>query len=384
MMMKATLRLSSLLLLVLPLSCSDSEDSPPGQNGVAGTAAAGSAGASGSGGAAGAGGSAQAGAAGVGGSGGSGGAIGEPSGLPAPTTTGVARPAGTVGGLSVVDWAGFRAAATYTLDDGNISQIDNYDALQALGVPFTFYLWGSRPEGSNDVWMRAVSDGHELGNHTQNHLMGTDPTIAADTDAGEQFIEERYGVTVYTMAAPYGNTEYAQVAQTRYLINRGTGGGQILPNDSSDRFNLPTFIPPTNALAGAFNGRIDTARTNGAWETVLVHGFNPDTTAYQAGDVEQFVAAVNYTKSFGDVWIGTMVDVGAYWVAQKLLTDTVPSTDGAASTWTWTLPDHFPPNHYLRVTVDGGTLSQSGVPLVWDEHGYYEVSLDAGSLTLAP
>jgi hypothetical protein len=41
-----------------------------------------------------------------------------------------------------------------------------------------------------------------------------------------------------------------------------------------------------------------------------------------------------------------MVDVGAYWIAQKLLTDAVPSTDGAASTWTWTLPQLFPPNHY--------------------------------------
>jgi peptidoglycan/xylan/chitin deacetylase (PgdA/CDA1 family) len=384
MTMKTALGMTGALLLLVPLSCSDSEDSPPGrQTGEAGTASAGTGGAAGAAGAAGAGGSAQAGAAGASG-GGEG--IGEPSGLPVPATTGVARPAGNVGGLTVVDWAGFVAAATYTLDDGNISQIDNYDALQALGVPLTFYLIGSRPEASNAVWARALGDGHELGNHTQSHLMGTDPTIAADTDAGEQFIEQRYGITVYTMAAPFGNAQYIDVAETRYLINRGVGGGQILPNDNTDRFNLPTFIPLTNALAGAFNERIDTARTNGAWETVLVHGFNPDTTAYQAGDVSEFVAAVTYTKSFGDVWIGTMLDVGAYWVAQKLLTDTIPSTDSAtsSSTWTWTLPEFFPPNHYLRVTVSGGTLSQAGVPLVWDEHGYYEVSLDAGSLTLAP
>jgi hypothetical protein len=54
------------------------------------------------------------------------------------------------------------------------------------------------------------------------------------------------------------------------------------------------------------------------------------------------------------------------------------------STWTWTLPAHFPAARHLRVTVDGGTLSQNGEALAWDGHGYYEVALDAGSLTLAP
>ena len=41
-------------------------------------------------------------------------------------------------------------------------------------------------------------------------------------------------------------------------------------------------------------------------------------------------------------------------------------------------------NHLLRVTVDGGTLSQGGTPLVWDTHGYYEVALGKGSVTLSP
>jgi hypothetical protein len=36
----------------------------------------------------------------------------------------------------------------------------------------------------------------------------------------------------------------------------------------------------------------------------------------------------------------------------------------------------------VRVRVDGGTLTQRGQRLIWDEHGYYEVALDRGSLTL--
>jgi len=101
-------------------------------------------------------------------------------------------------------------------------------------------------------------------------------------------------------------------------------------------------------------------------------------------ELSEFVSAVEYTKSFGDVWIGTVLDVGAYWCAQKTLRDTAPVTEGTSTTWRWVLPDHFPPQHRVRVTVTGGTLSQGGIPLTWDGHGYYEVSLDAGSLTLSP
>ena len=48
------------------------------------------------------------------------------------------------------------------------------------------------------------------------------------------------------------------------------------------------------------------------------------------------------------------------------------------------MPDHFPPGKYLRVTVAEGTLTQGGQTLTWDDHGYYEIALDAGSVTLGP
>jgi peptidoglycan/xylan/chitin deacetylase (PgdA/CDA1 family) len=296
----------------------------------------------------------------------------------------VARPSGAVGGFRVLDWAGFRAAATYTFDDANTSQIANYDTLQALGVPFTFYLWTSRPGATNAIWQQAVLDGHELGNHTQSHLQGTSPGLAADTDAGELFIQSHFGVAAYTMAAPYGASQYVDIASTRYLLNRGIGDSLILNNGATDRLSLPTFIPAEGATAADFNRRIDSARTNNAWTSVLVHGFTGDGGAYLPVDIEEFVAGVEYAKSFGDVWIGTLLDVGAYWCAQKTIKDTTPEVNGDSTTWRWVLPAHFPPNRSVRVTVTGGTLLQAGLPLEWDEHGYYEVALDLGSLTLQP
>jgi hypothetical protein len=76
------------------------------------------------------------------------------------------------------------------------------------------------------------------------------------------------------------------------------------------------------------------------------------------------------------------VPVGAYWRGGKVLSSVAPTKAGGSQTWTWTLPAHFPTGRFLRVKVDGGTLAQRGKPLTWDSHGYYQIALDAGSLTL--
>jgi hypothetical protein len=211
------------------------------------------------------------------------------------------------------------------------------------------------------------------------------PNLAGDTDAGETDLENRFGVDVFTMAAPFGAADYIDIARTRYLINRGVAFAQITPNGTSDRFNLPCFIPATGAPASAFNERLDGLRATGSWTTVLVHGFSdiPD-GSFQPVDIQQFTAAVNYAKSFPDVWIDTVLEVGAYWIGQRLVSAVTPVSDGTSSTFSWTLPEHFPPGRFLRVTVDGGTLTQEGMPLVWDDHGYYEIALDKGSVTLSP
>jgi Polysaccharide deacetylase len=305
------------------------------------------------------------------------------SGLPIPPgNANVPKPTGAPGDVTVIDWAGFKAAVTYSFDDANTSQIQHYPELQALGVPFTFFLWTGKSESSNSIWATALKDGHELANHTKSHQSnGT----AADIEAATTFIKDKFNVQPWTMAAPNGAAVYTNLAKPLFFINRGVGNALIAPNDNSDPFTLPTYIPPTGANAAAFNRQVDDARTAGRWRTMCIHGFQGGNDgAYQPVPFDEFVSSVQHAKSFGDIWIGTMVAIGAYWRGQKAFSQAMTTTAGNVKTWTWTLPANFPKGRYLRVKAPGGTLKQGSVEVPWDSRGYYEVALDAGSLSVGP
>ncbi|HEY4158817.1 MAG TPA: polysaccharide deacetylase family protein [Polyangiaceae bacterium] len=366
------------------------------------SASAGASGTSGSAGASGANASGAAGTAGASaGSGGSAGASGSGGTasvytLPVPPGAGVAKPAGTPGNLSVLNWAGFKAAVSFSFDDALSSQIDHYAELQATGVHLTFYLVSSN-NATSATWTQAAKDGHELGNHTAHHCHddGTgcswgsyDGSLGAELDECTTHITQTFGQSdVWTAASPYGDLGYATPDATRFLLNRGVNGGLIAANDGTSPYALPCHVAAMGETqttpGGGFNGATDAARTAGEWQIFLVHSLGGD-GGYNPVSVTDVVGALDYTQTLGDVWADSVVHVGAYWRAQKLFTGLTPTSDGTNQTWTWTLPDHFPPGQSLRVTVDGGTLSQGGSPLAWSDHGYYEVALDAGSLTLGP
>jgi hypothetical protein len=310
--------------------------------------------------------------------------------LPIPPGTGtVAKPSGAAGGLSVLNWAGFKAAVSYNFDDANSSQISNYAALEALGVHYTFYLWGARIAGSKAAWVQATSDGHEMGNHTQDH---SDSTLTAgngqsDVDQCDSTINSNLNVTAYTFAEPNGTAGWEAPAMMHHFLSRGVSNGLMMPGDetSTPPNNLHCFIPNTSAPTSDFNAQIDGARSGGGWRVILVHGFTGGTDgAYQPVDIGQYTAGVKYAETFPDLWIDTMVMVGAYWRGQNAFKAATMTPSGSNTTYTWTLPPNFPPGKYLRMTVTGGTLSQNGTNLEWDANGYYEVPLDPGTLTLGP
>jgi peptidoglycan/xylan/chitin deacetylase (PgdA/CDA1 family) len=300
----------------------------------------------------------------------------------APGPTDVLRPSGAPGKITVLNWAGFKGAVSYTFDDSNSSQIMHYAELQALGVPVTFYMWTARPGASDPIWSTVLKDGHEIGNHSEMHVSnGT----GEDLDAATVFIMSKWGVVPWTMAAPNGAPVYTTLTKGRFFINRGTQNSIVLPNDNSDPFTLPCYYPPEGAAASVLDAQVDSARAAGGWRIILIHGFTGGSDrAFKPVPFQTFADDVKHTKSLGDMWIGRVDMVGAYWVGQKVFSQSTTTMSGAEKTWKWTLPDRFPHGRFLRVTVPGGKLKQGGTELPWDGHGYYEVALDAGSVTLSP
>jgi peptidoglycan/xylan/chitin deacetylase (PgdA/CDA1 family) len=316
------------------------------------------------------------------------------SGLPAPATGGVAQPTGAGSTVTVVDWAGFKGAISFNFDDTNQTQIDHYQEMQALNdkgnnVRYTFYLQTNKTkELGSTVWPQAVKDGHELGNHTKSHASAASAT---DIQAAEDTIQQMFGVTAYSIAAPNGDASYQTAAKGKFLTNRTAGdNGAIAMTDNPDtrQFTLPCILPASGASTSAMTGPIDTAVKAGKWSTLLIHGFSGGSDgAYNPVDFSNWSAAVKWAKEQGNIWIDTVVNVSSYWIGAYRFNKLTPTASGSDKVWTWKISDFntpFPPGKYLRVKTDGGSLKQGSTTLQWDEHGYYEVSLDAGTLTLSP
>jgi hypothetical protein len=324
--------------------------------------------------------------------------------LPTPPGDHIPRPSGRPENLRVLDWAGFRGAVSYTFDDSQPSQIEHYAELQAAGVPMTFYLssgWADTSPLYEATWRRAVRDGHEIGNHTVHHCMADLTGCAAGTpladplaeiDVNTAYITEHTRQrTVPTMASPFGDANWDAIARQRVFLHRDVFQGLVAPNDNTDPFHLPCFMAGAPEFGGiddqqsTFDGLIDTSRTTDTWVIFLFHTIFPTTNNWFGPvDIGAITGSMQHARSLRDVWIDTMLEVGAYWRAQKLFSALTPITIGPVTIWTWRLPDHSPRGKFLRVQVDGGTLHQLRGPLIWNRHGYYEVSLDAGVLILTP
>jgi peptidoglycan/xylan/chitin deacetylase (PgdA/CDA1 family) len=299
--------------------------------------------------------------------------------------------------FKVLDWRGSRAAVSWTFDDAQPSHIAHYAELQATGVPMTFYVTTANDTepGFEATWRRAVQDGHEIGNHSVHHchanLAGCTSgrplgSIDAELDESNRYITTHTPQKeVWTAASPFGDIGYHKADETRFFINRGVPGGMIAPNGPADRFNLPVHIVVTGETAASFERAIEAARAEGKWVIFLVHTLTPTGAIWYAPvPVTEVTAGMRAGRARGDVWNGTVADVGAYWLGQKLVTAAKPVAGAGGTTWSWTLPPHFPPGRTLLIAVSGGKPQQNGRPLTPQGTGVYELSLDAGTLTIAP
>lgn len=302
-----------------------------------------------------------------------------------PSTTGVAKPSGAAGGLKVLDWAGFKGAVSYTFDDNNPSQVSQYSKLKATGAHFTFFVIASKVSAGS--FKPFMTDGQEIANHSNTHP-GDTSNAANEIKTAQTSITSNFGAAPISMAAPNCAAGWQAGGKGVVFFNRGDCGANVAtisPRDNTNAFNIPAFLPDASTgpkpsdgnliSADASTQQLKGAHVAGKWRIFVIHGFDTQNGTYHPLDIGSVTTAMSDGVSNG-FWMETMSNVGAYWQGQKLI------SASATTSATWTLPDQFPKNMCLRITTTGGTVTQKGETIPWDDHGYYEISLDAGEVTV--
>jgi peptidoglycan-N-acetylglucosamine deacetylase len=229
---------------------------------------------------------------------------------------------------------GKRAAVSLSFDDSRRSQIDTGLAvLQKEAVKATFYVQAPRVEERLEGWKKAVSEGHEIGNHTVTHpCTGNYPfsrsnaledydlqRMAKQMEDNNQEIHKLLGVTPKDFAFPCGlkfvgrgreTKSYVPLVAERFLSGRGYL--DEAPND-------PSFVDLAQAMGTPFDDLdfdqmkklVDDAAKTGSW--VIFVGHEMGSRAYQTTDVQALARLCEYLKDPANgIWLGTVEQIGTY------------------------------------------------------------------------
>lgn len=105
-----------------------------------------------------------------------------------------------------------------TFDDGprRVTTSRLLDGLRERGASATFFLIGRQIEENRDLVERMAADGHQVGNHTWNHVRLetiTPETMEAEIEQTNQLLQEILGEKSYWLRPPYGQLEASGRAQ---------------------------------------------------------------------------------------------------------------------------------------------------------------------------
>jgi peptidoglycan/xylan/chitin deacetylase (PgdA/CDA1 family) len=98
-----------------------------------------------------------------------------------------------------------------TFDDGPSQKLTPQllDILKARGIKATFYVLGKNATAYPDILKRMVAEGHEIGNHSFNHLafpkIGA-VKVAEEVNQTNAAIQQATGIRPTTLRPPYGAT----------------------------------------------------------------------------------------------------------------------------------------------------------------------------------
>jgi peptidoglycan/xylan/chitin deacetylase (PgdA/CDA1 family) len=235
--------------------------------------------------------------------------------------------------------SGKRLALSLSFDDGRDSQVlVGTGVLRRHQALATFFVVPSAVERQLAGWKQAVSDGHEIGNHSLNHpCSGNFPWSRAKATENytlakmrEELVEANrriqvlLGVTPRTFAYPCGQT----------FVGRGVGTQSYVPlvaelflagrewRDESP--NDPAFADLAKLTGVEMDGRdfadlrptIEEARKGGAWLVLAGHEIGePGRQTTRVTMLEELLRFAKDPKE--GIWLATVGEVAEYVKARQ-------------------------------------------------------------------
>ena len=130
-----------------------------------------------------------------------------------------------------------------TFDDGPSTKtmVQVLDILDKYNAKATFFVIGRKiTDATKTVLQRAVDEGHEIGNHSMNHLKMaelTEEEILAEYENCHQAVLDAVGVEMYYFRAPYGSIDdrMYQIIQAPFIGSAISSGDGTIGSIAADR-----------------------------------------------------------------------------------------------------------------------------------------------------
>ncbi len=293
--------------------------------------------------------------------------------------------------LKVVPWNGHKAATSLTFDDGDPIHLDVViPELNRRQLHGTFFLIANKID-RKDEWRQAIKAGHEIGNHTLDHLHANTLTPRdenAQVVGAQNVLQKEFGVPLYSFAYPFSEDSpglKGWVEKTSFIARGGTDA-LISPQDKTlDWFYLPAKVTMSNFPFETYKNWIDQDTQSGDWLVWMIHGIEGTPWGWEPISHKMFMQILDYLQS-KDIWIGTLTEVGSYLRAWQSFEAATIQVSGSEALYRWAVPEHCPMNVQLKVCFSQGDspvqVWQNNQQVVPDARGNYAILFNQGQLSL--
>ncbi len=233
------------------------------------------------------------------------------------------------------DWPdGKKMGLSLTFDDARLSQADTgIPLLDKYNVKATFYVSPDNMIQRTDAWKKAISNGHDIGNHSLVHPCTgnfswsrskaledyTLLSMKSELDSANSLLLKNLGITPVSFAYPCGQKFVGKGINTKSyipvvasLFETGRGWLNEGPND-------PFFCDMSQLNGMELDGKsfeqilklIETAKSTGQWLVLAGHEMNED--GVQTSRLETIEAICKYASDPANgIWIDNVHNIAAY------------------------------------------------------------------------